>query len=59
VLRQPLVTARGAYAVRAGVRVTLQAADGVEGWGEAMPLESFGTEGLEACRARPDLLAAL
>lgn len=46
-LRTPLVTSRDRYTVRSGVLVRVEIDDGVVGLGEAMPLEAFGTEGLE------------
>jgi o-succinylbenzoate synthase len=47
-LKAPLRTARTEYRVRQGAVIELT--DGRErGWGEAMPLPSFGTESLDEC----------
>lgn len=48
-LRAPLSTARGALRTREGFLVAIEDASGRRGVGEAMPLESFGTESLERC----------
>lgn len=58
-LRAPLFTAHGAVHVREGWIVRFEA-EGVSGWGEALPLPAFGTEALEDCgralaRARDQL----
>ncbi len=48
-LKQPIQTARGPMLERLGWIVTARAG-GVEGRGEVMPLEGFGTESLDAAR---------
>lgn len=51
-LAAPLATAHGVLRARDGVLVSLRAADGTLGFGEAMPLPGFGLESLgEAERA--------
>lgn len=47
-LRAPLSTAQGELRVREGWHVRFEA-EGVVGWGEALPLPAFGTETLERC----------
>lgn len=48
-LRAPLNTARGALHIREGFLLALEDASGRCGLGEAMPLESFGTESPRRC----------
>lgn len=50
-LVQPLRTARGKIAQREGYLVELESQEGVRGWGEALPLPTFGGETLAACGA--------
>jgi len=58
-LRTPLATAMGPVAFREGVLVSLRNADGCIGYGEATPLEAFGTESLGAARHSLEGCAAL
>lgn len=50
-LRAPLRTALGDVAVRRGVLVCLESADGFVGWGEGTAPDGFGAESLEECLA--------
>jgi L-alanine-DL-glutamate epimerase-like enolase superfamily enzyme len=47
-LRAPLRTSRGPIAERSGVRLRARDTDGCSGLGEALPLETSGTESLSA-----------
>ena len=51
-LERPLRTAAGPLRERVSVLVRLRDADGAEGYGEACPLEAFGTEPVESVVAR-------
>jgi o-succinylbenzoate synthase len=50
-LRTPLATGMGAVEFREGVLLSLRSAEGRVGYGEATPLEAFGTESLAAARS--------
>jgi len=58
-LRQPLATALGPVAFREGVLLSLRSAGGCIGYGEATPLEAFGTESLDAARGSLEACAVL
>jgi o-succinylbenzoate synthase len=58
-LRTPLATGLGPVAFREGVLLSLRNADGCDGYGEATPLEAFGTESLDAARRSLEVCAAL
>jgi o-succinylbenzoate synthase len=58
-LRTPLATALGPLEVREGVLLSLRSSDGCCGYGEATPLEAFGTEPLDAARRSLEACAAL
>lgn len=58
-LRGPLATARGPITQRDGVLLALRSAAGHTGYGEATPLEAFGSESLGAARASLERCAAL
>jgi o-succinylbenzoate synthase len=58
-LRRPLSAAFGPIALRDGVLLSLRSADGCIGYGEATPLEAFGTESLDAARSSLASCAAL
>jgi o-succinylbenzoate synthase len=58
-LRTPLTTALGPVVFREGVLLSLRNADGCIGYGEATPLEAFGTEPLDAARRSLEACAAL
>lgn len=59
-LAVPLETARGALRAREGAVLSLRAATGATGWGEALPLPGFGLEtAREANRALERLAAGL
>ncbi len=58
VLRTPLATARGDVASRNGWLVRVKAPDGVEGLGEATPLQDAGTEAPDVCLAALEAAAA-
>jgi O-succinylbenzoate synthase len=49
--RSSLRTARGVWTARSGVIVRLENEQGALGWGEAAPLEGFGTESAEEAAA--------
>jgi o-succinylbenzoate synthase len=55
----PLATGLGPIAFREGVLLSLRDADGCIGYGEATPLEAFGTESLDAARRSLEACAAL
>lgn len=57
-LRTPLATALGVLAFREGVLLSLRSTDGCVGYGEATPLEAFGTESLDAARRSLDACVA-
>ncbi len=50
-LRTPLATGMGAVEFREGVLLSLRSSDGRVGYGEATPLEAFGTEPLAAAQS--------
>ncbi len=56
-LRRPLVTARGEMRVRTGVVVALRDDEGRVGFGEATPIDGFGTETRESTFAALERLA--
>jgi len=59
-LAAPLETARGAVRAREGAVLSLSAASGATGWGEALPLPGFGLESArEANRALERVAAGL
>ncbi len=58
-LRAPLATGMGPVVFREGVLLSLRSADGCEGYGEATPLEAFGTESLDAARRSLEVCAPL
>jgi o-succinylbenzoate synthase len=58
-LRTPLATGMGPVAFREGVLLSLRSADGCVGYGEATPLEAFGTESLAAARDSLEVCTAL
>ena len=47
-LRVPIATGRGLLAVREGAVLALRAESGEVGYGEALPLDGFGSESVEA-----------
>jgi len=49
-LRAPLATAHGRLAARAGALVQLRTAEGVTGYGEALPIAGFGLESVADAR---------
>jgi o-succinylbenzoate synthase len=49
-LRTPLATALGPVVFREGVLLSLRDTEGCHGYGEATPLQAFGTESLDAAR---------
>jgi o-succinylbenzoate synthase len=58
-LRAPLATALGPLEFREGVLLSLRNTDGCRGYGEATPLEAFGTEPLDAARSSLESCAGL
>jgi len=57
-LRRPLLTALGPLAFREGVLLSLFNTDGCSGYGEATPLQAFGTESLDAARRSLEVCAS-
>jgi o-succinylbenzoate synthase len=58
-LRTPLATALGPISLREGVLLSLRSRGGCIGYGEATPLEAFGTESLAAARRSLEACAPL
>jgi o-succinylbenzoate synthase len=58
-LRTPLATALGPLELREGVLLSVRNTDGCRGYGEATPLEAFGTESLDAARSSLESCARL
>jgi o-succinylbenzoate synthase len=57
-LARPLVTSRGAFTNREVSIIRVETPDGAFGYGEAAPLEGWGTESAQEVRERLDAIAA-
>ncbi len=55
-LKRSLATARGPLRHRKGILLRLTTDSGAVGWGEAMPLESFGTERIDESKRALEIL---